>query len=257
MENDSSIKEGEVLTSKHYRTSALEDRFFLEGPRSRTQELFFTIQVMLEFIKGFRVLHFVGPCVSVFGSARLTENNPYYELAREVGRHIAQSGFTVMTGGGPGIMEAANRGAKEAGGRSVGCNIVLPVQQKPNLYMDTWVTFRHFFVRKVLLLKYSYAFVVMPGGLGTMDELFEVVTLIQSKKIMNFPVVLIGKEYFQPVMDFFKRMVLEGTINTSDLDLFLLTDSVDEAMAHIERHAVEKFMLRRLKVPKPSKLLGE
>jgi uncharacterized protein (TIGR00730 family) len=257
MQSGSYIKESEDLTSKHDKASVLEDRFFLEGPGSRRQELFFTIRVMIEFIKGFRALHFVGPCVSVFGSARFTESHSYYQFAREVGNRLAQLGFTVMTGGGPGIMEAANRGAKEGGGMSVGCNIELPVEQKPNLYLDKWVTFRHFFVRKVLLFKYSYAFVVMPGGIGTLDELFEVITLIQTKKIMDFPVVLMGREYFQTIMDFFKRMVLEGTIDASDLDLLLLTDSVDDAMAHIEKHAVEKFKLRRRKAPKPSRLLRE
>src|SRR5574341_1314045 len=230
---------------------------FLEGPQRRMAELARAIRIFFEFLRGFRALHFVGPCVTVFGSARFEEGHPYYRLAREVGTELATAGFTVMTGGGPGIMEAANRGAKEAGGRSIGCNIKLPIEQKPNPYMDTWVTFNHFFVRKVLLVKYSYAFVVMPGGVGTLDELFEVITLIQTKKIMDFPVVLIGKEYFQDAMDFFKRMVVEGTIAAPDLDLLLLTDSLDEAMAHIEKHAVEKFKLRQRKVPKPSRLLRE
>lgn len=259
MESNSSevIKESKDLSSEYEKASMLEDRYFLEGPRSRIQEFFFTIRVLLEFIKGFRVLHFVGPCVTVFGSARLKEDHPYYQLARNVGGRLVKLGFTVMTGGGPGIMEAANRGAKEAGGISVGCNITLPIEQKPNPYLDKWVTFNHFFVRKVLLVKYSYAFVVMPGGVGTLDELFEVITLIQTKKILDFPVVLIGKEYFQDAMDFFKRMVLEGTIGLSDLNLILLTDSLDEAMLHIEKHAVEKFKLRRRKVPKPSRLLRE
>src|SRR5579871_6101753 len=184
---------------------------FLSGPQPRGFELRLALEIFFEFLRGFRVLHFVGPCVTVFGSARFEEGHPYYALAREAGSRLAQAGFTVMTGGGSGIMEAANRGAKEAGGRSVGCNIKLPVEQRPNPYMDTWMTFNHFFVRKVLLVKYSYAFVVMPGGIGTLDELFEVITLIQTKKILDFPVVLIGKQYFEPVMDFFKRMVLDGT----------------------------------------------
>jgi hypothetical protein len=259
MESDSAdiTKESQDPSSEQDKASMLEDRYFLEGPRSRIQELFFTIRVMLEFIKGFRALHFVGPCVTVFGSARLKEDHPYYQLARSVGSRLARSGFTVMTGGGPGIMEAANRGAKEAGGRSVGCNIALPIEQKPNPYLNKWVTFNHFFVRKVLLVKYSYAFVVMPGGVGTLDELFEVITLIQTKKIMNFPVVLIGKEYFRDIMDLFKIMLLERTISTGDLELLLLTDSLDEAITHIEKHAVEKFKLRRRKEPRPSKLLRE
>ncbi|MBF8303286.1 MAG: Cytokinin riboside 5'-monophosphate phosphoribohydrolase, partial [Candidatus Dadabacteria bacterium] len=185
MDSDSTqvIKESKDPSTEYEKSSMLEDRYFLEGPRSRIQEFFFTIRVLLEFIKGFRVLHFVGPCVTVFGSARLKEDHPYYQLARNVGGRLVKLGFTVMTGGGPGIMEAANRGAKEAGGISVGCNITLPIEQKPNTYLDKWVTFNHFFVRKVLLVKYSYAFVVMPGGVGTLDELFEVITLIQTKKI--------------------------------------------------------------------------
>jgi hypothetical protein len=251
------IKESKKFSSEQDKASTLEDRYFLEGPRSRIQEFFFTIRVMLEFIKGFRVLHFMGPCVTVFGSARLKEDHPYYQLAKNAGSRLARLGFTVMTGGGPGIMEAANRGAKEAGGRSVGCNIALPLEQKPNAYLDKWVTFNHFFVRKVLLVKYSYAFVVMPGGIGTLDELFEVITLIQTKKILDFPVVLIGKEYFKDIMDLFKIMLIERTISTGDLELVLLTDSLDEAMTHIQKHAVEKFKLRRRKEPRPSKLLRE
>lgn len=238
-------------------TPNMEDRFFLEGPHSRQKELWIVIKAMSEFIRGFRNLHFVGPCVTVFGSARFKDDHPYYSLARVVGRRLAEMGFTVMTGGGPGIMEAANRGAKEAGGRSVGCNIILPQEQKPNPYLDRWVTFHYFFVRKVMLFKYSYAFVVMPGGVGTMDELFEAITLLQTKKIFSFPLVLIGKEYFQPLMNFLKNMIIEGTISTSDLELLLLTDSVDEAMEHIRLHAVEKFGLTRRKIPKPSRLLWE
>ena len=155
-----------------------------------------------------------------------------------------------MTGGGPGIMEAANRGAREAGGPSVGCNIVLPQEQKLNPYLDRKVTFRYFFVRKVMLVKYSYAFVVMPGGVGTMDELFEAVTLIQTKKIESFPVVLIGKEYWAPLVALMEEMVEVGTISRDDLDLLLFTDSVDEAMAHIEKYAIEQFGLVRRKLPR-------
>jgi uncharacterized protein (TIGR00730 family) len=166
-------------------------------------------------------------------------------------------GFTVMTGGGPGIMEAANRGAKDDGGRSIGCNIILPKEQDPNPYLDRWLTFRYFFVRKVMLLKYSYAFVVMPGGFGTMDEFFEAITLIQTKKILQFPIVLIGKDYWQPLTLLLNQMVQAKTIDPKDLQLVLLTDSVDEAMNHIEKNAVEHFGLIRRKAPKPSKLLGE
>ncbi|HSF23773.1 MAG TPA: TIGR00730 family Rossman fold protein [Blastocatellia bacterium] len=232
-----------------------EERVFLKGPQSRRWELWMLGRIMREFLRGFRVLHFVGPCVTVFGSARFAEDHPYYDVARRVGGRLSDVGFTVMTGGGPGIMEAANRGAKEAGGYSIGCNIALPLEQNPNPYLDRVLTFRYFFVRKVMLIKYSYAFVVMPGGVGTMDEFFEAVTLIQTRKIQNFPVVLMCKEYWRPLEAFLKQMVEIGTISASDLDLLLLTDSIDEAMAHIQKHAVQRFGLKR--VPRPSKLLRE
>jgi uncharacterized protein (TIGR00730 family) len=151
---------------------------------------------MADFLRGFRVLHFVGPSVTIFGSARIKTDSPYYDLARKTGAAIAQLGFTVMTGGGGGIMEAANRGAKDVGGRSVGCNIELPQEQKPNAFLDRFVTLRYFFVRKMLLMKYSYAFVIMPGGVGTLDEMFEALTLIQTGKIKSFPVVIMGTEYW-------------------------------------------------------------
>ncbi len=234
-----------------------EERFFLEGPRSRKTELLSVWKIALEFIKGFRTLHFVGPCVTVFGSARFREDDRYYALAREVGAGLARLGFTVMTGGGPGIMEAANRGAREVGGRSVGCNIVLPQEQKLNPYLDVFVSFEHFFVRKVMLVKYSYAFAVMPGGLGTMDELFEAATLIQTGKIEGFPVVVFGKDYWKPLFDLLSGMVRVGTIGPRDLDLLLLTDSVDEAMAHIQKYSIERFGLVRQKMPRQSRVLGE
>ena len=169
---------------------AADDRVFLEGPQTRTGELMFALRVLWEFIRGFRTLHFVGPCVTVFGSARFEPGHPYYEMGRQVGSGVVGLGLTVMTGGGPGIMEAANRGAAEAGGRSVGCEIRLPTEQGANPYMNRSVTFRYFFVRKVLMLKYSYAFVILPGGFGTMDECFETLTLIQTGKILNFPVIV-------------------------------------------------------------------
>jgi len=232
------------------------ERWFLEGPRSRGSELFSVGKIALEFIRGFRTLHFVGPCVTVFGSARFQEDSPFYSLARQIGSALAGLGFTVMTGGGPGIMEAANRGAKEAGGRSVGCNIVLPEEQRLNSYLDVCVTFRHFFVRKVMLVKYSYAFVVMPGGLGTVDELFEAATLIQTRKINDFPVVVFGRDYWRPLRKLLDEMMQAGTIAPEDLKLLLFTDSVDEAMAHI-RDAIAKFGLVRRAVPKRSRLLAE
>jgi uncharacterized protein (TIGR00730 family) len=234
-----------------------EERFFLEGPRSRGTEFKSLLTIVVEFIRGFRALHFVGPCVTVFGSARFKEDHPYYALARTVGQRLAKIGFTVMTGGGPGIMEAANRGAKEAGGFSVGCNIVLPEEQKINAHLDRWVTFRHFYVRKVMLVKYSYAFVVMPGGIGTMDEFFEAAELIQTKKIESFPLILFVKDYWRPLVEFLGEMAEAGTIAREDLDLLLFTDSVDEAMAHIQKHAVEQFGLVRRKLPRRSRLLRE
>ena len=198
---------------------------WLEGPNSREFELSFAFRVFLEFLKGFRGLHFIGPCVTVFGSARFKEGHRYYEKAREVGRKIAEDlGLTTLTGGGPGIMEAANRGAHEAGGRSIGCNIVLPHEQSENPYVDKFVTLRYFFVRKVLLVKYSYAFVILPGGFGTMDEFFETLTLVQTKKIESFPIVVMGMDYFAPLRNYLNFMAEQGTIAASDLDLILFTD---------------------------------
>ena len=227
---------------------AKEEEYFLQGPRSRKRELLFTIKIVIEFIRGFRALHFVGPCVTVFGSARFKEGHPAYESAREVGKSLVKLGFTVMTGGGPGIMEAANRGAKEAGGKSVGCNIVLPFEQSANPYLDKWVNIRYFFVRKVLLTKYSYAFVCMPGGMGTLDEFFEAITLLQTAKVKKFPVVLMDTKYHAKLYEYIQHMAQEGTIHDDDLNLFLFTDSVEEAMAHIEKHAIHKFGLRKKSV---------
>lgn len=231
------------------------DRYFLEGPKSRGSEAMMVFRILVEFIRGFRHLHFVGPCVTVFGSARFKEDHPYYQLGREVGAALSNLGFTVMTGGGPGIMEAANRGAWDAKGTSIGCNIALPFEQQPNPYLDKMLLFRYFFIRKVMLIKYSYAFVVLPGGVGTMDELFEALTLIQTRKIKNFPIVLMGKGYYLELYDFLEEMVRQKTISPEDLNLLMLTDSVEEAMAHIEQHAVQKFSLKR--TPKPIRMLGE
>src|SRR4029434_3819351 len=186
-------------TPNPVKTSSLpEDRILLEGPHSRLREARLILKVVRDFIVGFRTFHFCGPCVTVFGSARIREGHPYYQLGVEVGKGLARLGFTVMTGGGPGLMEAANRGAREAGGRSVGCNIELPFAQEPNAYLDRWVTTEYFWVRKVLLVKYSYAFIVMPGGFGTLDELTEALTLIQTRKILQFPIVLMGRDYWAP-----------------------------------------------------------
>jgi uncharacterized protein (TIGR00730 family) len=233
------------------------DRVLLEGPHSRRRELSLVLRALRDFIAGFRTLHFVGPCVTVFGSARFDEGHPCYEMARAVGRGLARAGFTVMTGGGPGVMEAANRGAKDEGGRSVGCNIRLPREQAPNPYLDRSVTSEHFFVRKVLLFKYSYAFIALPGGLGTLDELSEALTLIQTRKILRFPVVLMGVEYWRGFRDQLHQMVRVGTIDAADLELLYITDSVDEALAHVREHAIEQFGLTVTRVPRPSRWLGE
>ncbi|MDO8971426.1 MAG: TIGR00730 family Rossman fold protein, partial [Saprospiraceae bacterium] len=219
---------------------------FLDGPGTRQFELVFAWRVFWEFIRGIRALHFVGPCVTVFGSARFKEGHRYYEEARGVGKRIAMDlGMTVMTGGGPGVMEAANRGAKEAGGRSVGCNILLPHEQAENPWLDKFVTIRYFFVRKVLLVKYSYAFVILPGGFGTMDELFETLTLVQTKKITNFPVVIMGMDFYRPLQEYLKFMAEQGTISPEDLDLVLFTDDPEEATAHIGRYISTNFKVRK------------
>jgi uncharacterized protein (TIGR00730 family) len=227
-----------------------EDEIFLEGPRSRLAEFFTLLKVMRDFLRGFRTLHFVGPCVTVFGSARIKSGDPHYELARKMGAAIARLGFTVITGGGPGIMEAANRGAKEAGGRSVGCTIELSSEQPTNAYLDRCVRLHYFFVRKTLLVKYSYAFVVMPGGAGTLDELFEALTLIQTTKINNFPIVIMGIDYWKELLHFIETMAQRGMIAAKDLSLIYVTDSVDEAVAHIQNKAIEPFGLKRIARPR-------
>jgi len=223
---------------------ATDEHAFLAGPRNRPLELLWVARTAWEFIRCFRQLHFVGPCVTVFGSARYAQDHPAYALARRMGAALAGAGFTVMTGGGPGLMEAANRGAKEAGGTSVGCNIKLPVEQEPNAYLDRWVETRSFFVRKVVLAKYSYAFVAAPGGLGTLDELFEVAVLVQTGKMRDFPLVLLGVEYWKPLIDYLRdRLVTARTIDAADVDRFMLTDSPEEAADAIREVALRKFGL--------------
>lgn len=201
-------------------------------------------------------MHFIGPCVTVFGSARFSPENPYYIKAEQIGATLANLGFTVMTGGGPGIMEAANKGAYEAGGYSVGCNIILPFEQKPNPYLHKWIDIPYFFVRKFLLMKYSYAFVVMPGGIGTLDELFEALTLIQTKMIQDFPVVIFGSEYHIELCNHIKQMAANESIGPEDMELLFVTDSVEEMREHIETHAIKKFNLVR-KPQKPKWWFGE
>jgi uncharacterized protein (TIGR00730 family) len=239
-------------------TSDPSERRFLTGPQPRGVELAEAGRIFAECLKGFRGLHFVGPCVTVFGSARFKEDHPYYVLARELGAKLAGAGFTVMTGGGPGIMEAANRGAKEAGGYSVGSNITLPVEQKPNPYLDRWVEFRYFFVRKMLLEKYSYAFVAMPGGIGTLDEIFETAVLIQTGKMKEFPFVLMGKTFWTPLLDYLRETPLAaGTLDAADVDRWVVTDSPEEAVAIIRERAMRQFGLTYGPRAKPRWWLGE
>ena len=221
-----------------------KEHVYLDGPKSRGYELNFAWKVFKQFIMGFRNLHFVGPCITVFGSARFKEDNEWYICAREFGKRIAQLGLTTMTGGGPGIMEAANRGAFENGGRSVGCNIVLPFEQVGNKYVDTSVTFEHFFVRKTLLIKYSYAFVIMPGGFGTMDEFFETLTLVQTKSLTGFPIVLFGKSFYNELWEAMQDMAKQGTISKEDMDLVLFTDDVNEAMDHIVKYIKTNYKIK-------------
>ncbi|MCW5959701.1 MAG: TIGR00730 family Rossman fold protein [Pyrinomonadaceae bacterium] len=231
------------------------ERLLLTGPRSRLTELKNILKIGWEFIRIFRVLHFIGPCVTIFGSARFKEGHEYYELTRQVGARLANIGFTVMTGGGPGLMEAANRGAYEAGGNSVACAIELPLEQAVNPYLHKYLSVKYFFVRKVALVKYSYAFVVVPGGFGTLDELFEALTLIQTKKISGFPVVVLGTEYWKKMIEQLEFMAAAKSIDVTDLDLLLVTDSIDEAIEHIQIHAIEKFSAKDQ--PRRLRILGE
>jgi uncharacterized protein (TIGR00730 family) len=215
------------------------EKLMLAGRQGRGADLESAVKVFLEILKGFESLSFDEPCVTVFGSARFPEGHEHYELARALGRRLAESGYAVMTGGGPGIMEAANRGAREAGGVSLGCNITLPKEQKPNPYLDRFIQFEHFFVRKVMLVKYSNAFVVMPGGFGTLDEAFEVVTLVQTGKLEAFPIVAMGGEFWSNLTEFVRdTMVAHGTIDASDLDLIRQIDDVDEAVRFITENAL-------------------
>ncbi|MFQ5511543.1 MAG: TIGR00730 family Rossman fold protein [Candidatus Krumholzibacteriia bacterium] len=227
------------------------ERDFLSGPITRLRDWTSAIRIFKEFFYGYRQLRKVGASVTVFGSARFEEDNPYYQLAMEMGRELARSGATVITGGGPGIMEAANRGAKDGGGLSVGCNIKLPEEQEPNPYLDLWIDFHYFFVRKVMLVRYSHAFVVMPGGFGTLDELFETATLIQTGKIEDFPIVLMGTQYWRPLRGFITDTLLNraGTISPEDVTRLYLTDSPADALACIAASASSRMGIAPAKVP--------
>jgi uncharacterized protein (TIGR00730 family) len=246
-DTDSSFEpvDGPPLPEWGKRPARSDDEAMLQGPQSRGSELARLFRIMADVFRGLRGLHFVGPCVTIFGSARFGEDHRYYKLARETAAEIGRAGFTIMTGGGPGIMEAANRGARDVKAPSVGCNIILPKEQSHNPYLDRFVEFRYFFVRKMMLVKYSYAFVAMPGGFGTMDEIFETATLVQTGKIKNFPIVLMGSEYWAPLLDFLRtKMVAAGTIDRLDFERLIVTDSPMEAAAKIADAATQSFGLR-------------
>ena len=210
---------------------------FLERGREHSKDVESAVRIFLEFLRGFQFMDIEQPLVTVFGSARFEPAHKYYEFARELGRTLAENGFAVMTGAGPGLMEAVNRGAKDGGGMSVGANIRLPLEQKPNPYLDRYVEFEHFFVRKVMLVKYSCAFIVLPGGFGTLDEVFETLTLMQTHKIEPFPVVGMVTEFWRELQDFLGgALVPEKTIDPEDLNLLYFTDSFDDAVHYIKEH---------------------
>ena len=223
------------------------ESLFIRGPLSRLKELLFTFKVQYNFIKAFRKLHFVGPCVTIFGSARFTPDSEHYKNAERIGAEISKLGFTIMTGGGPGIMEAANKGAFENNGYSVACNIILPFEQKPNPYLHRWIDIPYFFVRKVILMKYSYAFIVMPGGVGTLDELFEAITLIQTKVVKDFPIVIFDSKYYKDLCHHIENLAENGSISKEDLKLLFVTDSIPELIKHIEENSIKKFGLTEKK----------
>ena len=207
------------------------EKLFLAGRRNRAADLESAVRFFLEFLHGFESFDFDQPCVTVFGSARFPAGHRYYKLARDIGYALAKAGFAVMTGGGGGVMEAANRGAREAGGLSLGCNIRLPREQQPNAYLDRFIPFEHFFVRKVMLVKYSCAFVVMPGGFGTLDEAFELATLEQNGKIERFPLIAVGRDFWGELVGAIDRtLVGAGTITRAELDFVRLADSAEEVV---------------------------
>ena len=207
------------------------EKAFLAGRRSREADLESAVRFFLEFLRGFESFAFEQPCVTVFGSARFDESHRYYQRAREIGAALARAGFAVMTGGGSGIMEAANRGAREAGGLSVGCNITLPREQKPNAYLDKLIQFDHFFARKVMLVKYSTAFVVMPGGFGTLDEAFEIATLMQTAKLERFPLIAVGGDFWDGLVDFVRdTMLAEGTVSPEDVQFIHQVETAEDVI---------------------------
>jgi uncharacterized protein (TIGR00730 family) len=233
--NTERVRKGRV--SARPDTGMTEDTVFLQTPDTSFihTDTWRSLRILSEFVDGFDALATAPPAVSVFGSARIREGDPSYDAAREVGARLAEAGFSVITGGGPGVMEAANRGAHEAGGLSIGCNIELPHEQRLNDFVDLGVDFRYFFVRKVMFVKYAEGFVVFPGGYGTLDELFEALTLIQTGKVQHFPVALMNGDYWRGLLDWLRdRPLEEGKISPEDLDLFRVCESPDEAVAFIQ-----------------------
>ena len=223
---------------------AFEKKSWNEIKTSDSWQIF---KIMSEFVEGFEKMAKIGPCVSIFGSARTLSNNEYYTLAEEIAYQLTQKGYGVITGGGPGIMEAGNKGAQRGLGQSVGLNIELPFEQSANQYIDTdkLIDFDYFFVRKVMFIKYAQGFVVMPGGVGTLDELFEALTLIQTQKIGKFPIVLVGSDFWIGLIDWIKKVMLEKEKNISpeDLDLFVVVDTAEDAVAHIDNF-YSKYLLK-------------
>ncbi|MGB2457490.1 MAG: TIGR00730 family Rossman fold protein [Flavobacteriales bacterium] len=213
----------------------------------KTKDSWQIFKIMAEFVQAFETLSKIGPCVSIFGSARTQADNPYYKMAEDIAEKLTRKGYGIITGGGFGIMEAANKGAHKGEGKSVGLNIDLPFEQEANTYIDNdkLINFDYFFVRKVMFVKYAQGFVVMPGGVGTLDELFEAITLIQTQKIAAFPIVLVGKDYWSGLMDWIKNVMLEKEQNISpeDLDLFNLVDTTDEAVEYIDNF-YSKYLLK-------------
>lgn len=223
---------------------AFKDKSWNEIKTSDSWQIF---KVMSEFVEGFDKMSKIGPCVSIFGSARTQEDQEFYLLAEEIAYQLTQKGYGVITGGGPGIMEAGNKGAQRGGGKSVGLNIDLPFEQSANPFIDNdkLIDFDYFFVRKVMFVKYAQGFVVMPGGVGTLDELFEAITLIQTQKIGRFPIVLVGKDFWSGLIDWIKKIMLnkEQNISPEDLDLFAVVDTAEDAVAHIDEFYT-KYLLK-------------
>ena len=231
------------------------DAEFLANPRSRWRNLAILHRIATEMLTGMRRLHFVGPAISVFGSARVSPESTEYQHARAIGRLLGEAGFAIITGGGPGVMEGANRGARDAATTSIGCTIQLPFEESANSFLDVRVDFRYFFTRKYMLTKYSSGFVVFPGGFGTADELFEALTLIQTGKMRDFPVVVCGGDFWTPLRSQLERMASEGMISAHDLDLLRFTDDADEAVGHILTYATRGG--KGFKPPRQLRILGE